>query len=156
LDVMDGHFVPNLSYGPPVAASWRTRTDFTFDTHLMISDPARYADAFIEAGCDIILFHIEVQPEPTALIHRIHSAGCRRGLVLNPPTPIHSVLPYLDRVDSLLVMSVMPGFGGQKFQPQVLEKVRVARAARPDLNISIDGGVNGSTAAAAAAAGVSQ
>jgi ribulose-phosphate 3-epimerase len=156
LDVMDGHFVPNLSYGPPVAASWRKRTDFPFDTHLMISDPARYADAFIAAGCDIILFHIEVVPEPTALLRKIRASGCRAGLVLNPPTPIEAVMPYLAEADALLVMSVMPGFGGQAFEPEVLSKVRAARSARPGLHISIDGGINATTAADAAAAGVSQ
>jgi ribulose-phosphate 3-epimerase len=156
LDVMDGHFVPNLSYGAPVAADWRKRTDFPFDTHLMISEPARYADAFVKAGADIILFHIEVMPDPVELLREIRFQGCRAGLVLNPPTPVDAVMPFLDDVDSILVMSVMPGFGGQSFQPEVLSKVRTIRAARPHLNISIDGGINAHTADQATGAGVSQ
>jgi ribulose-phosphate 3-epimerase len=156
LDVMDGHFVPNLSYGALVSADWRKRTDFPFDTHLMISEPSRYANHYIEAGSDIILFHIEVMPEPTDLLRKIRSQGCRAGLVLNPPTPVEAVLPFLGEVDSVLVMSVMPGFGGQAFQPEVLSKVRAIRKARPGLNISIDGGINKHTADQATEAGVSQ
>lgn len=156
LDVMDGHFVPNLSYGPPVIDDWRPRTDFPFEAHLMISEPARYLDAFVQAGCDSILVHIEVAPEPTELLRRIQGAGCRVGLVLNPPTPVTAVLPYVDQVDSVLVMSVHPGFGGQQFMPEVLDKVRALRAARPGLRIAIDGGINHATAAQATAAGVDQ
>ena len=156
LDVMDGHFVPNLSYGAPVIADWRKRTDFPFDTHLMISEPGRYLDDFVAAGCDVIIFHIEVEPEPLALIKRIKAAGCQASLALNPPTPFAAIAPYLDAVDAILVMSVMPGFGGQVFEPLVLDKVRAARAARPDLRISIDGGIKPTTATAAVAAGVGQ
>jgi ribulose-phosphate 3-epimerase len=156
LDVMDGHFVPNLSYGAPVIADWRKYTDFPFDTHLMISDPGRYLDDFVKAGCDVIIFHIEVVPEPLPLVRRIRAAGCQASLALNPPTPFSAIEPFLDEVDAILVMSVMPGFGGQAFEPSVLDKVRAARAARPDLRISIDGGIKPDTAAAAAAAGVSQ
>jgi ribulose-phosphate 3-epimerase len=156
LDVMDGHFVPNLSYGAPVVADWRKRTDFPFDTHLMIADPARYLDDFVKAGCDVIIFHIEVVPEPLPLIERIRAAGCQAALALNPPTPFARIAPYLDAVDAILVMSVMPGFGGQEFEPAVLEKVRAARAARPGLRISIDGGIKPATATAAVAAGAGQ
>jgi ribulose-phosphate 3-epimerase len=156
LDVMDGHFVPNLSYGAPVIADWRKRTGFPFDTHLMISEPGRYLDDFVKAGCDVIIFHIEVEPEPLGLIQRIHDAGCQAALALNPPTPFSAIAPYLGAVDAILVMSVMPGFGGQAFEPAVLEKVRAARAARPDLRISIDGGIKPDTAEAAVAAGVGQ
>ncbi|MEO6808144.1 MAG: ribulose-phosphate 3-epimerase [Isosphaeraceae bacterium] len=156
LDVMDGHFVPNISYGPPVIAAWRRRTDFAFDAHLMISDPARYADAFIAAGCDSLLFHIEVMPDPTPLLRRIRASGCRAGLVLNPPTPIEAVLPFLAEADSVLVMSVMPGFGGQAFQPEVLAKVETLRQVRPGLPIAMDGGINVATAARAVASGTTQ
>ena len=156
LDVMDGHFVPNLTYGAPVIADWRKRTDFPFDAHLMISDPGRYLDDFVKAGCDTIIVQIEAVPEPTALLERIRAAGCRASLALNPPTPLASIEPYLDHLDAVLVMSVMPGFGGQKFDASVLEKVRALRAARPDLWISIDGGIKPDTAADAVAAGVSQ
>ena len=156
LDVMDGHFVPNLSYGAPVIADWRERTDFPFDTHLMISDPARYLDDFVRAGCDVIIFHIEAVPDPRPLLKRIRSAGCQAALALNPPTPFSAIAPYLDELDALLIMSVMPGFGGQAFDANVLDKVRAARSARPDLRISIDGGIKPDTAALASAAGVSQ
>jgi len=156
LDVMDGHFVPNLSYGAPVIADWRKRTDFPFDTHLMISEPGRYLDDFVAAGCDVIIFHIEVVPEPLALIERIQAAGCQAALALNPPTPFAAIAPYLDAVDAILVMSVMPGFGGQTFEASVLDKVRAARAVRPDLRISIDGGIKPTTATAAVAAGAGQ
>jgi ribulose-phosphate 3-epimerase len=156
LDVMDGHFVPNLSYGAPVIADWRKVTDFPFDTHLMISEPGRYLDDFIAAGCDVIIFHIEVVPEPLALIKRIQSAGCQASLAINPPTSFGAIAPYLHAVDAILVMSVMPGFGGQTFEPAVLDKVREARAARADLRISIDGGVKPVTAAAAVQAGAGQ
>ncbi len=156
LDVMDGHFVPNLSYGAPVAADWRKVTDFPFDTHLMIADPGRYLDDFIRAGCDILIVHIEVLPDPVPVLRRIRAAGCRAALALNPPTPLSAIAPYLDELDDVLVMSVMPGFGGQKFDASVLDKVRALRAGRPGLPISIDGGINPTTAAGAVAAGATQ
>ncbi|WP_406695177.1 ribulose-phosphate 3-epimerase [Singulisphaera sp. Ch08] len=156
LDVMDGHFVPNLSYGAPVIKDWRPRTDFPFDTHLMMTDPGRYLDDFIRAGCDVITFHIEAVPEPVPLLRRIRAAGCHAALALNPPTPVSAIEPFLDELDAVLVMSVMPGFGGQAFEPSVLEKVRTLRAARPELPISIDGGINPTTASEAVAAGVTQ
>jgi ribulose-phosphate 3-epimerase len=156
LDVMDGHFVPNLSYGAPVIADWRPRTDLPFDAHLMISDPARYLDDFVRAGCDVIIVHIEVLPDPVPLLRRIRDAGCQASLSLNPPTPLSAIEPFLDEVDAVLVMSVMPGFGGQKFEAAVLDKVRALRSARPGLRISIDGGINPTTAGAAVAAGADQ
>jgi ribulose-phosphate 3-epimerase len=156
LDVMDGHFVPNLSYGPPVVKDWRAVTDLPFDVHLMISNPAEYLDAFVEAGADSILVHAEVLPEPAELLARIRGLGCRAGLVINPPTPWTVVEPHLDRVDSVLVMSVMPGFGGQSFQPEVLEKVRAIRRARPGLRVAVDGGIKAGTAAEATEAGATQ
>jgi ribulose-phosphate 3-epimerase len=156
LDVMDGHFVPNLSYGPPVVADWRAVTDLPFDAHLMITNPAEYLDAFVDAGADSILVHAEVLPEPGDLLKRIRDRGCRAGLVINPPTPWTVVEPHLDQLDSVLVMSVMPGFGGQKFQDAVLEKVRAIRAARPALRVAIDGGINATTADRATEAGATQ
>ena len=144
---MDGHFVPNLSYGAPVIADWRKRTDFPFDTHLMMSDPGRYLDDFVKAGCDVIIFHIEAVPDPVPLARRIRAAGCQASIALNPPTPLSAIEPYLDEFDAVLVMSVMPGFGGQKFDPSVLDKVRALCAARPGLRISIDGGIKPDTAA---------
>jgi len=156
LDVMDGHFVPNLSYGAPVIADWRKYTDFPFDTHLMMSDPARYLDDFVNAGCDVIIFHIEAVPEPVPLLRRIRAAGCQAALSLNPPTPLRAIEPFLDELDAVLVMSVMPGFGGQKFETQVLDKVRSLRAQRPGLRVSIDGGINHATVSEAVAAGATQ
>ncbi|HWE35225.1 MAG TPA: ribulose-phosphate 3-epimerase [Isosphaeraceae bacterium] len=156
LDVMDGHFVPNLSYGAPVIADWRKRTDFPFDTHLMMSDPGRYLDDFVKAGCDVIIFQIEAVPDPVPLARRIRAAGCHASIALNPPTPLSAIEPFLDEFDAVLVMSVMPGFGGQKFDPAVLPKVRALRAARPGLRVSIDGGIKPDTAAEAVAAGVTQ
>lgn len=156
LDVMDGQFVPNLSYGPPVIADWRKRTDFPFDTHLMIQEPARYLDDYVKAGADAVLVHIEVLPDPLPVLRRIREAGCRAGLVLNPPTPLEAVLPWLDAVDKVLVMSVMPGFGGQAFEPEVLKKVRRLRELRPALPIAIDGGIKAHNAAEVVAAGVTQ
>jgi ribulose-phosphate 3-epimerase len=156
LDVMDGHFVPNLTYGPPLIKDWRSRTNFPFDAHLMISDPATYLDAFIDAGCDLIIVHIEVLPDPVPLLQEIQAKGCRACLTLNPPTPVERVLPFLDQVDGVLVMSVMPGFGGQTFDPSALGKLRRLRAERPDLRLSIDGGIKARNAREAVAAGANQ
>lgn len=156
LDVMDGQFVPNLSYGPPVIADWRRRTNLPFDTHLMVADPARYLDDFVRAGCDAITFHIEAVPNPGALAAEIRAAGLLAGLALNPLTPLSAIEPFLDAVDSVLVMSVTPGFGGQPFNPSVLPKVRHLRELCPGLRIAIDGGINPSTAAEAVQAGASQ
>jgi ribulose-phosphate 3-epimerase len=156
LDVMDGHFVSNLTYGPPVIADWRRSTDLPFDAHLMISDPARHVGAFLDAGCDLILFHIEVMPEPTELLRTVRRQGCRAGLVLNPPTPVESVLPYLTEVDRVLVMSVTPGQGGQAFDEMVLAKVRRLRRERAGLPIVIDGGIKPHTAELATQAGVTE
>ncbi len=153
LDVMDGHFVPNFTYGAPLIADWRKTTDLPFDTHLMMDNPGRYIDDFIGAGCDTLIVHIEVLPDPRELLRHIRSCGVESGLSLNPGTPVESVLPYLDDVDCILVMSVQPGFGGQSFQPSVLDKVRQIKALRPDLRLCIDGGIKSSTARDAVAAG---
>ena len=119
-DVMDGHFVPNLTYGAMVIQSVRSRTKGFFDAHLMISDPDKYLDDYIKAGCDAITIHIEAVPEPTALLKRIRSAGRQAGLAINPKTPASSVEPFLSLCDLVLIMSVEPGFGGQKFMPDML------------------------------------
>ncbi|MCA9058747.1 MAG: ribulose-phosphate 3-epimerase [Planctomycetaceae bacterium] len=154
LDVMDGHFVPNLSYGPMVIERLRALTDTPFDAHLMISDPARYLDEYIRAGCEAITFHIEAVPEPTALLREIRSRDVVAGLAINPETPFSAVEPFLPECDLFLVMSVHPGFGGQKFIPDVLTKTRQAKALCGDrLVISIDGGVGRNTIAACAEAG---
>jgi len=154
LDVMDGHFVPNLSYGPMVIERMRDLTPTPFDAHLMISDPGKYLQEYLAAGCEAITIHIEAVPEPSEILRTIRDADRVAGLALNPGTPFEAVAPYLDDCDLLLVMSVNPGFGGQKFIPDVLEKVTRARQVREELIISIDGGINASTIAACAQAGV--
>lgn len=156
LDVMDGHFVPNISYGAPVIKDWRPHTDLPFDAHLMIDNPARCVGDFIKAGCDVIIFHIEVVPDPVALAREIRAAGCQASVALNPTTPAEAVLPFLDELDAVLVMSVTPGFGGQSFDPSVLDKVRAFRRAKPSMRISIDGGIKPGTAADAVASGANQ
>jgi len=153
LDVMDGHFVPNLTFGAPLIAEWRKNTDITFDTHLMMTDPGRYLDDFVAAGCDTLTFHIEIAHDPLPLLRRIRSAGVEAGLSLNPATPVSTVEPFLDELDSVLVMSVQPGFGGQFFEPKVLEKCRRLKELRPNLRVSIDGGIQTKTARAAVLAG---
>src|SRR5262249_10850963 len=124
LDVMDGHFVPNLSYGPMVIERLREITELPFEAHLMISEPGRYLGEYLDAGCTLVTFHIEAVPQPRELLHRIHERGAAAGIALNPETPLEAVLPHLGECDAILVMSVEPGFGGQKFMPQVLDKVR--------------------------------
>jgi len=154
LDIMDGHFVPNLSFGIPVVEAIRRSTDLPLDVHLMISDPATYAPRFRDAGADAISFHIEVLPEPGELLERIRQSGALAGLSLNPPTPTEQLEPFLPACDLVLVMSVMPGFGGQEFDPAALEKLRRLRSVGPDeLILSVDGGVNLQTATDCAAAG---
>ena len=154
LDIMDGHFVPNLSFGVPVVEAVRRSTELPLDVHLMISEPARYVRRFREAGADLLTVHIEVLPDPRPLLEEIRSLGAAVGISLNPPTPVESLDGCLDLCDLVLVMSVMPGFGGQSFEPVALEKLRRLRAsARSDLLLSIDGGVNLDTVAACSEAG---
>ncbi len=156
VDCMDGHYVPNLTIGPPVVASLRKATDRYLDCHLMIANPWDLLDAFADAGADGITVHIEVGATDE-LLGRIRELGCRVGLTLEPATPFESVAPYLDRIDTLLVMSVKTGFGGQKFIHDVLDKVRTACERRADngltFDVEIDGGINADTGALAAAAG---
>ena len=153
-DVMDGHFVPNLSYGAMVIRSIRPCTKAFFDAHLMISDPAKYLDDYLQAGCDAITIHIEAVPEPTSLLRRIRSAGRRAGLAFNPGTPVARLEPFLSECDLVLVMSVEPGFGGQKFKPEVLAKSRQLKSLlAPGTLLSIDGGIGADTIGSAAAAG---
>jgi len=142
LDVMDGHFVPNLSYGPMVIESMRPLTDLPFDAHLMISEPSRYLEEYLGAGCDMITLHIEAVPEPAGLLQRIREAGAVAGLALNPGTPIEAIQADLAETDLVLVMSVEPGFGGQQFIPAALDKLRRLRSlVGPETLLSIDGGI---------------
>jgi ribulose-phosphate 3-epimerase len=157
VDVMDGHFVPNLTIGPPVVASLRPETDLFLDCHLMVDNPGVLIDDFADAGANRCIVHVELG-DPRPLFDQLRKRNVGVGLVLNPPTAVDAVMPYLDEIDLLLVMSVDPGWGGQSFIPEVLDKVRVARAeieARSlDVEIEIDGGINVETAPLAAAAGV--
>ncbi len=154
LDVMDGHFVPNLTYGPVVIEGLRPLTNMPFDAHLMISQPGRYVDEFIKAGCQALTFHIEAEPEPTPLLRRIREQDCVAGLSLNPDTPVSAIEAALGECDMVLVMSVPPGFGGQKFRPDALKKVSEIRRLSPEnLLIGIDGGIGPHTIGEASAAG---
>jgi ribulose-phosphate 3-epimerase len=158
LDVMDGHFVPNFTIGPPVIESLRKITRMTFDVHLMIDDPDRYAPAFIQAGADHVVVHQETCPHLDRTLRMIQSEGARAGVVINPATPVAMLDEVLDVVDSVLVMSVNPGFGGQRFIPNALNKVReLARRKRDrqlQFSIEIDGGVTLENVADVALAGV--
>jgi len=157
LDVMDGHFVPNISLGPVVVEALRQQTALPFHSHLMISEPLRYVDAFAAAGSDLVVFHVEADGDPVEIISRIHATGRAAGLALNPETPAEAVHPYLDAIDLLLVMTVHPGFGGQEFMTEVLPKLTALRAEADrrglDLPIGVDGGVNDESIGAAYAAG---
>jgi len=154
LDVMDGHFVHNISFGLPVVEAVRRVTPLALDVHLMISEPARYVGLFREAGADLLSFHVEVVPNPSDLLHEIRRLGAAPGIALSPATPATQLGPYLDQVDLVQVMSVDPGFGGQEFQPEALDKLRwLEGRARPDLLLSIDGGVNHDTMGSCAEAG---
>ena len=145
LDVMDGHFVPNLTIGPPVVESIRRVTKLTLDVHLMITDPDRYAPIFIEAGADQVSVHQEVCPHLDRTLRMIQSEGAAAGVVLNPSTPVSTLEHVLETTDFVLIMSVNPGFGGQQFLPYTLGKIselnRIRRDKRLDFAIEIDGGV---------------
>jgi ribulose-phosphate 3-epimerase len=155
LDVMDGHFVPNLSFGVPVCEAIGRSTELFIDTHLMIAEPVRYAAAFAKAGADNITFHIEVTPDPREALREIRKLGIRVGVALNPDTPVEAISAIIDEVDLVLVMTVWPGFGGQKFIDKCLAKVEtLARRLRPEQWLEIDGGINADTIARAAAAGI--
>jgi len=154
MDVMDGHFVPNLSIGVPVVQSVRKCTDLLLDVHLMITDPLFYAEPFATAGADLITFHIEVTAEPMRVIDRLRQLGAGVGISLNPGTPASAVAAVLDKVDLVLVMTVWPGFGGQKFMEPTLDKIRaIAGQLRPDQRLEVDGGIQGQTIARVAQAG---
>lgn len=146
LDVMDGHFVPNMSFAMPVIKSLRTVSDLFFDTHLMITDPLRYIKDFSDAGSDMITFHIECDSDIDETIAAIKKENKKCGISIKPKTPVKALIPYLDKIDSVLVMSVEPGFGGQKFMPEVLPKIEEIRALKPDIMISVDGGIDDKTA----------
>ncbi len=157
VDVMDGHFVPNITFGPSWVEAVRRRSHLPLDVHLMIAEPLRYFEAFARAGGDTLVFHAEATEDPRALTRRARELGVRVGVAIRPETPVDSIRPILDELDELTVMSVHPGFSGQKFIPEALPKIRAARAAIDaaglDLELSVDGGVTTDTAPGCVAAG---
>ena len=154
LDVMDGSFVPNLTYGFPIVEAVRRHTELPIEAHLMISSPSRYAEQFVAAGADAVTFHVEAEPNPRPLLEKLRSLGAAAGLAYNPETPLSAIEPHLDACDLVLTMSVSPGFGGQEFKSEALENLRRLRAAAPgEVVLEIDGGVNSATIAACARAG---
>jgi ribulose-phosphate 3-epimerase len=151
LDIMDGHFVPNISFGPAVVKTIRPLTKMFFDVHLMCSKPEILLEPFANAGADEIIVHVELGEQTPALIWKIKNLGKKVGLAVNPPTPISLVQPFLDKIDLLLVMTVNPGFGGQEFIHETLPKIQQAEAWRLErklpYRIGVDGGINNQTAA---------
>ena len=156
-DVMDGIFVDNITFGLPVLKQVRAATDMTLDVHLMITDPIRYIDNFAEYGADIISFHIESESDTLATVKAIKSKGIKAAVAIRPATTIESVYEFLPYVDMILVMTVEPGFGGQSFIPETLDKIRAVREKITelglDVDVEVDGGINSDTAGAVKAAG---
>ena len=153
LDVMDGHFVPNISIGAPVIKAMKSVCAIPFDVHLMISNPLDYIDDFVDAGADIITFHTECESDIDKTIDKIISSGCKAALAVKPNTPIDEVYPYLDRLSMVLVMTVEPGFGGQSFMESTMPKIKALREKCPDIDIQVDGGINLETIKIAGRAG---
>jgi len=143
LDVMDGHFVPNITIGPPVISKLRKYSRLVFDSHLMISEPAKYAERFAEAGANHITFHIEAADEPEKLVDKLHELGCTAGICLNPQTPMEAIEAVAPLCDMVLVMTVQPGFGAQSFMSEVAKKIiRVREIVGPDIRVEVDGGID--------------
>lgn len=157
LDVMDGRFVPNITFGAPVIKSIRNKTDLIFDVHLMIDTPLDYIEDFKKSGADIIVFHIESSSPVSETVDKIISCGCKAGISIKPKTPAEEVFPYLDKLDMVLVMTVEPGFGGQSFMPETMDKIKALRSEIKrrglSVDIQVDGGINEKTVETAAAAG---
>ena len=145
LDIMDGHYVPNLSFGPQTVADLRKYSKLFFDVHLMLDQPDRYVDPFIHAGSDLISIHLEPEYDQNATLDKIKKAGVQTGMVINPDTPVERLIPFLDQLDLVLLMTVFPGFGGQKFIESVLEKAQAIAELRKENQhnflIEVDGGV---------------
>lgn len=158
-DIMDGHFVDNISFGPAMVATVRRQTRLPLDVHLMIERPEHYVPRFIEAGANSITVHVESESkhDVAGTLKQIRAGGCRVGLTLNPATPYSAIEPFLESIDLLLVMTVHPGFGGQAFRPEMMEKVKRANAWRsahnPRLHLEVDGGITPETAAISIANG---
>lgn len=150
IDIMDGHFVPNLTFGPQVVAALRPKSDLFFDTHLMLENPVPFLEPFAQAGSNLISIHVEPDYDIPGALDRIRALGCQNGIVLNPDTPVDEVQPVLHQVDLVLLMTVQPGFGGQSFRMDVLPKIEALhsfrRAKGLDYRIEVDGGVDAQTA----------
>lgn len=157
LDVMDGHFVDNISFGPAVVATADKATDAFLDVHLMISRPDHYLQRFLDAGADMLTVHLESEHDVAETLRRIREAGRLAGLAINPATPVEQAFPHLPHIDMLLCMTVVPGFGGQAFMPEVLPKIEAAAAFRAEhqlaCHIEVDGGIDATTAPLCRAAG---
>jgi len=157
LDIMDGHFVPNISFGPAMVKTINGLTNSFLDVHLMLSEPEKYFEDFAKAGADAITFHLEVHPQPVEYAEQIKKLGVKTGISINPDNQVEKALPVLAHFDFLLIMSVYPGFGGQKFIPEALDKIRMARQYIDDNNlrtkIMVDGGVDAGNAEEIAGAG---
>ena len=157
IDVMDGHFVPNITLGAPIVKCIRKCSTLPFDVHLMISDPYKYVPDFVKAGSDIITFHVEADSDIAETVDLINSLGCKAGLSVKPKTPVEEVYPYLAKLAMVLVMTVEPGFGGQSFMADMMPKVAAVKAEIErrglDVDIQVDGGINGTTIIEAAEAG---
>lgn len=154
LDIMDGHFVPNISFGPDIVKQLRGVSDVKFDLHLMISHPLKYIDKFVSAGVDIICFHIECEDDTKEVIEAIKKAGKLPALAVKPGTPVEAVYPYIEDLFMVLVMTVEPGFGGQSFMEDQMEKVREIKSKYPQMLVEVDGGINRSTIETCSKAGV--
>ncbi len=153
IDIMDGHFVPNLTVGPQVVAALRGKTELFFDVHLMLEHPLPYIKAFREAGADAITFHVECADDPRAVLRAITESGAKPGMALSPKTPPQALEPYASLLYMITVMTVEPGFGGQKLMPETLEKLPWLKERFPSVLLEVDGGVNPETAAACRSAG---
>ena len=157
VDVMDGHFVPNLSMGPVVVEGLRPRTKLMMEVHLMVKEPARFTEAFIKKGADLVMVHHEVLPDARPLLTEIKNCGCKAGLVVNPDTPVEAFVPHLPMLDLALCMTVFPGFGGQAYLPTSDERIRKLRELidkhNPSCDLEVDGGIDAQTAQRAVEAG---
>ena len=145
IDILDGVFAPNLSFGPVVIKGIRKLTTLPLHAHLMIQHPEKYLADYIDVGCSHIYFHLESEGNPENIIRKIHDMKATCGIVLNPDTPVDTVIPYLEKIDSVLIMCVHPGFSGQEFIPEVLTKIEEIRETSPALDIAVDGGINDKT-----------
>lgn len=157
LDVMDGRFVPNITFGAPIIKSIRNKTELVFDVHLMIDDPLKYIEDFKKAGADIITFHVESSSPAGETVDKILACGCKAGISVKPATPVEEVFPFLDKLSMVLVMTVEPGFGGQSFMAETMDKIKTLRREIQrrglSVDIQVDGGINEKTVETAAEAG---